>query len=188
MGRPAGKPVAMPGLAVLASSARRWIVQGRGATTGGAIVKVSDVLAYKGAAVVTIKPAETIEALSQLLRGNRIGAVVVSSDGATIEGVISERDLAYGIATYKGDLYATPVSALMTKAVITCAPTDDIAFVGSMMMSRKIRHLPVVKDNRLVGMVSIRDVLNQRVDELQQHTAQLRSFVNEANRPLQDRE
>jgi CBS domain-containing protein len=151
-------------------------------------MKVSDVLTHKGAAIVTIKPEETIEALSVLLRSNRIGAVVVSSDGATIEGVISERDLAFSIATYKGELYRTPVSALMTREVITCEPTDDIAIVGSMMLSRRIRHLPVEKDKRLVGMVSIRDVLNRRVDELQQHTAQLRSFAIEASRVPQDRD
>jgi CBS domain-containing protein len=158
------------------------------AATGGVPVKVSDVLAYKKAAIVSVKPTDTVETLSQVLRDKRIGAIVVSSDGSAIEGLISERDLAYAIATHKGDLYKTQVATLMTKDVITCAPTDDIALVGSMMMSRRIRHLPVQKDNKLLGMVSIRDVLNQRVDELQQHTAQLRTFVAEVNRPPQDRD
>ncbi len=151
-------------------------------------MKVSDVLAYKKAAIVSVKPTDTVATLSEVLRKNRIGAIVVSGDGSTIEGLISERDLAYAIATHKGDLHTTQVSTLMTKDVITCAPTDDIALVGSMMMSRRIRHLPVQKDNKLLGMVSIRDVLNQRVDELQQHTAQLRTFVAEVNRPPQDRD
>jgi CBS domain-containing protein len=151
-------------------------------------VKVSDVLAYKKAAIVSVKPTDTVETLSEVLRANRIGAIVVSSDGSAIEGLISERDLAYAIATLKGDLHKTQVSELMTKDVITCSPTDDIALVGSMMMSRRIRHLPVQKGGKLLGMVSIRDVLNQRVDQLQRDTAQLRTFVAEVNRPLQDRD
>ncbi len=151
-------------------------------------MKVADVLKRKGAVVVTIKPTDTMADLSALLRERRIGAIVVSTDGHTIEGVISERDLAYALAVHKADLAGMPVAALMTKAVITCAPGDDIALVGSTMMSRSIRHIPVEQQSRLVGMVSIRDVLNLRVDELQQQSAQLRSFVAEIDRPPQDRD
>ena len=151
-------------------------------------MKVADVLKYKGAVVITIRPSDTLADLSALLRAKRIGAVVVSNDGQSIDGVISERDLAYGLAVHKADLPGMPVSALMTKAVITCAPTDDIALVASTMMSRSIRHIPVEQQSRLVGMVSIRDVLNLRVNELQQQSAQLRSFVAEIDRPPQDRD
>jgi CBS domain-containing protein len=85
------------------------------------VVKVADILALKGNAVITIKPTETIETLSQLLRENRIGAAVVSSDGQMIEAVISERDLAYGLAIHEADLRTLLVSALMTRTVITCS-------------------------------------------------------------------
>jgi CBS domain-containing protein len=152
------------------------------------IVQVRNVLVLKGSAVITIKPTETVGALSHLLRDKRIGAVVVSSDGQTIEGVISERDVAFGLAAHGGELPTMPVSALMTAKVITCAPMETVASVASTMLSRNIRHLPVVEDGRLVGMLSIRDVLNLRLDELQQQTAQLRSFVSEANRTPQDRD
>lgn len=151
-------------------------------------MKVADIMARKPVLIVTIRPSDTIATLSQLLREKRIGAAVVSSDGKAIEGVISERDIAYGIGIHKADMHALPVSALMTRAVITCAPGDTVGHVGSTMMSRNIRHIPVVDAGRLVGMVSIRDVLNVRVDELQQHTAQLRTFVAQADLPPQDRD
>jgi CBS domain-containing protein len=163
---------------VLEGAAKAW----------GNIVKVADILAAKGSVVITIKPSDTIATLSTLLSEKRIGAVIVSSDGQTIEGVISERDVAYGLATHKADLHTLPIAALMTKTVITCSLSDNIALVASTMLSRNIRHLPVEEEKRCVGMVSIRDVLKSRLDELQQQAAQLRTFVNEMARAPQDRE
>ena len=148
---------------------------------------VASILAVKGSAVITVKPTDTIGTLSQRLRERRIGAAIVSSDGTTIDGVISERDIAYGLSDYKGDLHTLPVSALMTVAVITCSPNDNIAKVASTMLSRNIRHLPVEEGNRLVGMISIRDVLNLRLDELQRQTSQLRAFASHTDREPQDR-
>ena len=150
-------------------------------------MQVADILDAKGYTVVAIKPADTVAALSQLLRTKRVGAAVVSTDGRRIDGVITERDITYAIAEHGAGLHALPVSAIMTRNVITCTPSDSIAHVASTMLSRKFRHLPVVADGRVVGMVSIRDVLNQRVDELQQVTAQLRSFASSDVVALQDR-
>jgi CBS domain-containing protein len=150
-------------------------------------MKVADILAVKGPAVVTIKPSDTIAALSQRLREKRIGAAIVSSDGQLFEGVISERDIAYGLSVYKGDLHAMPVSALMTKAVITCSPHDDVALVASTMLARNIRHLPVEHDKRLIGMISMRDVLNSRLDELQRQASMLRAFASSTDITPQDR-
>jgi CBS domain-containing protein len=151
-------------------------------------VKVADVLALKGSVVISIKPSESAAALSLLLREKRIGTAIVSSDGQTIEGVISERDLAYGLSVHKANLHSLPISALMTKTVVTCSLNDPVALVASTMLSRNIRHLPVEEEKRCVGMVSIRDVLKLRLEELQQQTAQLRTFVNEIGRAPQDRE
>src|SRR5262245_45903068 len=96
------------------------------------VVRVADILAMKkNSAVVTIKASETIGALCQRLRERRIGAAVVSSDGHTIEGVITERDVAYGVSVHKADLHTVPVSTLMTKNVITCSPNDSVASVAS---------------------------------------------------------
>jgi CBS domain-containing protein len=150
-------------------------------------MKVADILAFKGFAVITIKPSDSVGTLSKLLRDKRIGAAIVSNDGQTIDGVISERDVAYGLSIHKTDLHTLLVSALMTKAVITCSPDDDVAKVASTMLSRSIRHIPVADRNGLVGMVSIRDVLNVRLDELQRETAQLRTFATQTDREPQDR-
>lgn len=150
-------------------------------------MKVADILAFKGSVVFTINPSESVGTLSKLLRDKRIGAAIVSNDGQTIDGVISERDIAYGLSVHKADLHTLLVSALMTKAVITCAPDDDIAKVASTMLSRNVRHIPVHDASGLVGMVSIRDVLNMRLDQLQRETAQLRSLANQTDREPQDR-
>jgi len=152
-------------------------------------MRVADILARKKlSALITIKPSESAGALSQLLKERRVGAAIVSEDGQTIDGIISERDLAFGLAARKAELHAIAVSELMTKAVITCTPNDDIAFVASTMLSRNIRHLPVQVDHRFVGMVSMRDVLSSRLDDLQQQNAQLRTFMHEISREPQDRE
>src|SRR5262245_8150910 len=150
-------------------------------------MKVADILALKGFAVITIKPSDSVGTLSTLLRDKRIGAAIVSNDGQTIDGVVSERDIAYGLSIHKADLHTLLVSALMTKAVITCSPDDDVAKVASTMLSRRIRHIPVTDGNGLLGMVSIRDVLNVRLDELQRETAQLRSFATLTDREPEDR-
>jgi CBS domain-containing protein len=150
-------------------------------------MNVANILAAKGPRVVTVKPTETIAALSQRLREQRIGAAVVSSNGHTVEGVISERDLAYALFVHKGDLHTLPVSALMTRAVITCSPSDSVGKVASTMLARNVRHIPVEENKRLIGMVSIRDVLNLRVDELQRESSLLRAHVSQTDREPQDR-
>lgn len=150
-------------------------------------MKVADILAVKGPAVVTIKPSETIAVLAQRLKEKRIGAAVVSADGSTFEGVISERDIAYAISVHKDKLHSMPVSELMTKAVITCSPQDTVASVASTMLSRNIRHLPVEQDKKLIGVISMRDVLNTRLKELQEQASMLRAFATDTDQPPQDR-
>ena len=150
-------------------------------------MNVASILAVKGSAVITVKPTDTIGTLSQRLRERRIGAAIVSSDGTTIEGVISERDIAFSVDLHAAVIHKLPVSALMTKTVVTCSPSDKLVDVASTMLARNIRHLPVEEKNRLVGMISIRDVLNLRVDELQRQTNQLRAFANQTERDPQDR-
>jgi CBS domain-containing protein len=151
-------------------------------------LKVTDILEVKGRVVVTVQASDSIAILSQRLREKRIGAAVVSRDGQSVDGVISERDIAYALSTHRGDLHTLPVSALMTATVITCAPGDKLSDVASTMSARNIRHVPVVEENRLVGMISIRDVLNFRVSDLQRQTNMLRAFASDTGREPQDRE
>jgi CBS domain-containing protein len=150
-------------------------------------VKVADILAVKGSVVVTVQPSDTIATLAERLREKRIGAAIVSTDGRTVEGVISERDVAYGLAVHRSKLHSLPVSTLMTKEVIACSPNDSVAQVAATMLARNVRHLPVEHERRLVGMISIRDVLNVRVADLQQQASQLRAFANQTDRDPQDR-
>lgn len=130
------------------------------------VVKVGDLLKRKGLPVRTIKPSDTIEVLSHQLQEQRIGAMIVSRDGETVDGIISERDIAYGVAAHPGDLGSIPVSALMTNDVITCSPDDTLAEVSQVMTERHIRHLPVADGNRLAGIISMRDVFLHRIDEV----------------------
>jgi CBS domain-containing protein len=149
---------------------------------------IRDILEAKSSTVITVQPNDTIAALSDVLKQNHIGAVVVSGDGNTIAGVVSERDIAYGVGRHKESLAGMPVSALMTETVITCTPNDPIGRVASTMLSRNIRHLPVEDKGQLVGMVSIRDILKERVGDLQQKTVLLQKFVKGIDRDPQDRE
>ena len=135
----------------------------------------------------TTKPSDSVASLSKLLREHRIGAVVVSDDGVTIDGFVSERDVAYSLCVHKADLSGLPVSEIMTRDVITCSPGDDVAKVASAMQAHRIRHIPVVDGSRACGMVSIRDLLNVRVDELQKEAALLRTLANGSQVEIQDR-
>lgn len=152
-------------------------------------MEVSDILARKRQALVTIGPDETVAALSRLLRERRIGAAVVSRDQRSIDGVVSERDVAYKLSQFGADFGQMPVSVVMTRDVITCHANEPVGTIASRMLSSNIRHLPVVDDaGALIGMVSMRDVLSIRIEQLQRETALLRGSVKESSRQVQDRE
>jgi CBS domain-containing protein len=140
-------------------------------------MKVADILKTKGAAVKTVKPNETAKTFAEQLKDERIGAMIVSLDGSLIEGIISERDLAYGLAAYGDKLARMRVCELMTKAVIVCTPEDSIAEVMTVMTQRRIRHLPVKDGKPLVGIISIGDVLKHRLGEVQLEANVLRDVA-----------
>ena len=139
--------------------------------------KVADILKVKSTSVLTIKPTETIGVLARRLQQAQIGAMVVSHDGQSVDGIISERDVAYGLALYRGELHALPIAALMTKKVITCSPEDSIAGAARLMTEWHIRHLPVMDGTRLVGVVGMRDIFMHRLEEMRRVTRLLGSFV-----------
>jgi CBS domain-containing protein/beta-phosphoglucomutase-like phosphatase (HAD superfamily) len=140
-------------------------------------MRVSDILKTKGSAVKTIEATATIRAFAQGLRVEAVGAMVVKDATGAVQGIISERDLARGLAEFGSDLPSMPVSALMTKSVITCAPEDSVAAVAKVMTQRRIRHLPVVVSGTLAGVISIGDVIKHRLDEVQMEANVLRDYA-----------
>jgi len=130
-------------------------------------MQVMDYIARNERPVPTIGSKETIGALARYLQQQRVGAAVVSDDGRAIDGIISERDIAYSLAERRGELHLLPVSALMTRRVITCAPEDPLSKVLQLMRAHHIRHMPVRNSDGLVGLLSIRDLIQYRLDQIE---------------------
>ncbi|GIL02636.1 MAG: signal transduction protein [Alphaproteobacteria bacterium] len=140
-------------------------------------MKVAKVLEVKGSKVATVHPDELIETLSHRFRALRIGAFVVSSDGATVEGIISERDLVYGLAEHGGEMLNRKVAELMTRSVLTCTRESSIADLMKLMTVKRVRHVPVVENGQLVGIVSIGDVVKHRLEEAQLEADVMRDYA-----------
>ncbi|HLO00184.1 MAG TPA: CBS domain-containing protein [Pyrinomonadaceae bacterium] len=145
-------------------------------------MKVAEILRIKGSFVKTVPPHETALLASGHLRAEQIGALVVSTDGNSIDGIISERDLAYGLATHCERLPTIRISELMTRAVIVCSPEDSVTDVMKLMTQHRTRHVPVKDRDRLVGIISIGDVLKHRLGELQEEADVLRDYAVAARR------
>jgi CBS domain-containing protein len=145
-------------------------------------MKVADVLRIKGSVVKTVTPDKTALEFSEQLRAEQIGAMVVSDDGRSIDGIISERDLAYALAAHGSELSRIAVSKLMTRVVVVCSPEDSITDVMKLMTQRRIRHLPVKDGDHLVGIISIGDVLKHRLGEVELEANVLRDYAIAARR------
>jgi CBS domain-containing protein len=143
-------------------------------------MNVETILKGKGRSVVTIAPNATITEAVDLLRRKGIGAVLVTAGDGAIAGILSERDVVHALADRGAALLDLPVSALMTRHVFTCKPQDSVADLMAQMTERRIRHLPVVEDGRLAGIVSIGDVVKNRLDEVEEEATTLRQFITTA--------
>tara|TARA_R110000787_G_scaffold93756_1_gene196075 strand:- start:400 stop:831 length:432 start_codon:yes stop_codon:yes gene_type:complete len=141
---------------------------------------VSQILQAKGARVHTIGPEETIAAAVARLDELGIGALVVTSHGRKVVGIVSERDIVHGLAEQGGDLLSKPVSSLMSRDVFACRLTDTGNELLGYMTDRRIRHVPVVEDGDLCGMVSIGDVVKSRLDEIQHESDALREYITQS--------
>ena len=126
-------------------------------------MKVSTILATKGNKLITIAPERPVREAVALLTQHNIGAVVALNENGTIAGIISERDVVRRLLD-REDTLLQPVSRLMTSNVVTCLPQDDLMSVAHVMTERRFRHLPVVEDSALLGMISIGDVLKAQRD------------------------
>ena len=145
-------------------------------------MKVADILRIKGSVVKTVTPDKTALEFSRQLRAEQIGAMIVSDDGRSIAGIISERDLAYALAVHGSELSKIVVSKLMTRVVVVCSPEDSITDVMKLMTQRRIRHLPVKDGDQLVGIISIGDVLKHRLGEVELEANVLRDYAIAARR------
>lgn len=140
-------------------------------------MNVEAILKVKGDAVVTIAPTATIAEAVGLLCRKRIGALVVSASGAEPQGILSERDIVHGLGSHGAALMDRHVQDLMTKTVVTCSPQDRVADLMALMTERRIRHIPVLRNGRLAGLVSIGDVVKNRLDEIELETTSLKAYV-----------
>jgi len=123
------------------------------------VMTVANILKFKGLVYKTVRPDETVLEFAQHLKDERIGAMIVTHDGSTLDGIISERDIAIGLAKHGEKLLSMNVSELMTKVVVVCSPDDSIDDIMNIMTQRRIRHLPVKDGDKLIGIVSIGDVV-----------------------------
>ena len=141
---------------------------------------VNDILSQKGNQVLTIEPAATLATAVQTLAQRRIGALVVTGADHRIVGIISERDIVRVLGEKGTAVLGAPVAEVMTRKVVTCGRNETIAEIMERMTGGKFRHVPVVEHGRLVGIVSIGDVVKARLSELEYEQDALREYIRTA--------
>lgn len=141
-------------------------------------MRIADVLKNKGAAVVTINPDATVHELLAGLVEQNIGAMVVT-DADGVVGVVSERDVVRQLHTHGASVLSRPVSKIMTPVVAACTKADTVDRVSVLMTNHRVRHVPVLDGRKLVGIVSIGDVVKTRMEELEAQQQQLHSYITQ---------
>jgi CBS domain-containing protein len=138
---------------------------------------VSNLLEGKGAMVATIGRDATVgQVVADLVR-HRIGALVVSPDGQQIEGIVSERDIVQHLSDLRSEPLEALVESIMSTSVQVCSPADDVESIMNVMTEHRIRHVPVVEDGRLSGIISIGDVVKSRIEELEKDRNELMEYI-----------
>jgi CBS domain-containing protein len=140
-------------------------------------MRISDLLRVKGTQVVTVPPDTTVQRLVTVLADHRIGAVVVSGDGASVDGIVSERDIVRALALRGTAVMSEQVTAIYTADVHTVTPETELDDVARMMTERRVRHAPVTVNGGLRGIVSIGDVVKSRIGELETERAALTDYI-----------
>ncbi len=143
-------------------------------------MRITDVLRGKGTQVVTVTPDTTVRRLLAILAEHGIGAVIVSRDGTSVDGIASERDIVRALAKRGAAVLSEPVTEIYTAEVYTVTPQTELDDVMRMMTDRRIRHAPVVVDGRLHGIISIGDVVKNRIDELETERTALADYITGA--------
>jgi CBS domain-containing protein len=140
-------------------------------------MRVADILRRKGTRTATVQQGDSVARAVEILREKGFGALVVSSDGRKIEGIVSERDIVRALGL-RPDLLDLPVSDIMTAKVFTCTPEHKVDELMTMMTEHRFRHVPVEVDGELHGLVSIGDVVKHRVNELENETHAMQEYIH----------
>lgn len=138
---------------------------------------VSDILKSKGGSIISVNSEQPITEALALMMQHRIGAVLVLDSAGAIAGILSERDLVRAMHRQGRSVFDKKVSDLMTTPVITCSPQDPVPAIEGMMTSQRFRHVPVVEDGNLIGIISIGDVVKKRIEEAQAEVDALRRYI-----------
>ncbi len=147
-------------------------------------MNVKTILAAKsshlGGDIFSIEPAADLAAAVKLLTQHRIGALVVRGAGGRLSGILSERDIVRALSAHGPDALGLPVGQVMTREVETCGENDSVASLMERMTTGKFRHLPVVEQGKLIGLISIGDVVKQRVEEFERESEAMREYIRSA--------
>ncbi len=138
---------------------------------------VKQILDQKGHEVVTVNPSMGTEEAVRFLADNKIGAVVVTGAGGKIAGILSERDIVRAVASKGGDALGMPISSIMTSKVTTCGEGHTVNQVMELMTNGRFRHLPVEKDGKLIGIISIGDVVRRRIEDVEREAAEIKAYI-----------
>jgi len=138
---------------------------------------IAAILAAKGNEVVMVSDTMVIKDVIALLHQRSIGAVLVTDEASDVVGVLSERDIIHGLAAVGPHLLEQAAKSIMTSPVVTCRPNDSVPEVMSLITERRIRHVPVVEEGRLLGIVSIGDLVKQRIEAVEQEAEALKSYI-----------
>lgn len=141
---------------------------------------VKAILAAKGGDIVSIEPAADLAAAAHLMSTHRIGAVVICGAGGRLSGILSERDIVRALAEHGASALSIPVGQVMTRNVATCAENESVAGIMERMTTGKFRHMPVLKADKLIGVISIGDVVKERVQEIEHDADALRDYIQTA--------
>lgn len=138
---------------------------------------VASILSQKDRRTVTARAHQSLQEIAEVLATNRIGAVVLVDDDMRIEGILSERDIVRAIANEGPGVLSTPVSGQMSRNVMTARETDTVEAVMNRMSEGRFRHMPVTRDGRLVGVVSIGDIVKRKIEQTEREAADLKAYI-----------
>jgi CBS domain-containing protein len=141
---------------------------------------IKTILSTKGGDVISIEPTATLEAAIKTLGTHRIGALLVLGPDRRMIGILSERDIVRVLAEQGAAVLTKPLAQVMTRKVVTCGPTETVGTIMERMTTGKFRHVPVVEQDQVVGIISIGDVVKHRLREMEQESAALRDYIQSA--------